>query len=238
MEGCDGNSNPLGVRLLQFTHLGGLLHTEVNFVGVLSNNLELDVFSIISGSSSLLLIHLDDVVLFHLQSFGCLVIIDSSSVKEKSEGCDGNSNPLGVGLLQFTHLGGLFHSEVDLVGVLAYNLQFDVLGVIRSSSGLLLVNLNDIILFHLQSLGCLVIVDSSSVEEESEGSDWDTNPLGVGLFQLTHLGGLLHPEVDLVRVLSDHLELDVFRIISRHLEFYFFVAWRSNSQSFSVSRLQ
>ena len=41
-----------------------------------------------------------------------------------------------------------------------------------------------------------------------------TNPLAVALLQLAHLGGLLHTEVDLVRVLPDHLQLDVLSLVS------------------------
>ena len=40
---------------------------------------------------------------------------------------DGHPDPLGVGLLELAHLGGLLHTEVDLVRVLAHNLQLDVL---------------------------------------------------------------------------------------------------------------
>ena len=45
------------------------------------------------------------------------------------ERCDGDSNSLSVGLLQLAHLSGLLHSEVDLIAVLADNLQLDVLGI-------------------------------------------------------------------------------------------------------------
>ena len=34
----------------------------------------------------------------------------------------------------------------------------------------------------------------------------NTNPLTVTLFKLSHLSGLLHPEVDLVGVLANDLE--------------------------------
>ena len=37
------------------------------------------------------------------------------------------------------------------------------------SSSLFLVDLNDVVLFHLQGLGSLVVVDTTSVEEETEG---------------------------------------------------------------------
>ena len=34
-----------------------------------------------------------------------------------------------------------------------------------------------------------------------------THPLAVALLELAHLGGLLHPEVDLVGVLTNHLQI-------------------------------
>merc|ERR1719219_2764948 len=82
-----------------------------------------------SEASSLLLVNLDHVVLLHLQSFGGFVIVDPSSVKQKPERGDGDAHPLGIGLLQFTHLSCLLHSEVDFIAVLPNNLQLDVLRV-------------------------------------------------------------------------------------------------------------
>ena len=85
--------------------------------------------------------------LFHLQSFGGFIIVDPTSIKQKPnrehlqlvlfltwldflpEGGDGDPDPLSIGLLQFSHLSGLLDSEVDLIAVLANNLQLDVLGV-------------------------------------------------------------------------------------------------------------
>ena len=68
--------------------------------------------------------------------------------------------------------------------------------------GLLLVHLDDVVLFHFQSLRGLVVVDPAAVKQEPEGGDRDADPLAVGLLQLAHLRGLLHPEVDFVAVLS------------------------------------
>ena len=85
--------------------------------------------------------------------------------------------------------------------------------VVSASSRLLLVDFNDVILLHLQSLRSLVIVDPSAVEEEPEGGDRDAHTLRVRLLQLPHLGGLLDSEVDFVGVLSDHLQLDVFSLL-------------------------
>ena len=41
-----------------------------------------------------------------------------------------------------------------------------------------------------------------------------THPLAVALLELAHLGGLLHPEVDLVGVLAHHLQLDVLGLVT------------------------
>merc|ERR1739838_1239704 len=213
-QGCNGDTNPLRVRLLEFAHLSGLLHPEVDFIGILSNHLQFDVFRIISSSPSLFLVNLNDIILFHLQGFGVFIIIDPSSIKEKSERCDWNSNPLGVGFLEFAHLGGLLHSEVNFIGVLSNNLQFDVFRVIAGTSGLFLVNLNDIVLLHLEGLGVFIIIDPSSIKEETERCDWHSNPLRIGLLKFSHLGGLLHPEVDFIGILSNDFELYVFRIIA------------------------
>merc|ERR1719446_355243 len=211
---CDGDSNPLGVGLLEFSHLGGLLHSEVDLVGVLSNNFELDVLSVVSSPSSLLLIHLDDVILLHLESFGGFVVVDPPSVEEESQRSDGDSHPLRVGFLELPHLGCLLHPEVDLVGVLSHHLELDVLRIIPSSSCLLLVHLDDVILFHLQSFRRLVVIDSSSIKKEAKRRDGDSNPFGVGFLEFSHLGGLFHPEMDFVGILANNLELNIFRIIA------------------------
>jgi len=84
------------------------------------------------------------------------------------------------------------------------------------SPGLLLVHLDDIVLLHFQGLWGLVIVDAAAVKQETEGGDGDADPLAVGLLEFAHLGGLLHPEVDLVGVLADHLELDVLGLVASH----------------------
>ena len=54
-------------------------------------------------------------------------------------------------------------------------------GLERCSSGLFLVNLNDVILLHLQGLGSLVIVNSPSVKQEP-GHD------GCSLYKLVLIG--------------------------------------------------
>ena len=54
----------------------------------------------------------------------------------------------------------------------------------------------------------------SGFRHSPEAGHRHSDPLAVGLLQLAHLGGLLHPEVDLVRVLSDHLQLDVLGLVT------------------------
>merc|ERR1719220_2713627 len=140
-----------------------------------------------SPPSSLFLIHLNYVILFHLESLRGLIIIDPSPVEQKPQGCNWNTNPLGVRLLQFPHLSSLLHPEVDFIGILSNNLELDVFSVISSSPSLFLVNLNDIVLFHLEGFGVFIIVDPSSIKEESERCDWNTNPLGVRLLKFSPL---------------------------------------------------
>jgi hypothetical protein len=84
---------------------------------------------------------------------------------------------------------------------------------------LLLVDLDDVVLLHLECLRGLVVVDPAAVEQEAEGADGDADALRVALLELAHLSGHLDAEVDLVRVLSDDLELDVLGLVLvlRHL---------------------
>ena len=82
------------------------------------------------------------------------------------------------------------------------------------SAGLFLVHFDDVLLIHLEDLRRLVVVDPAAVKEESKRVDRNSDPLGVGLLELAHLRGHLDAEVDLVRVLSDHLQLDVLRLCS------------------------
>ena len=83
--------------------------------------------------AGLLLVHLDHIVLLHLQCLlsklqdsapkclylRSLVVVDPAAVKQEPEGGDGDADPLAVGLLELPHLCGLLHSEVDLVTVLS-----------------------------------------------------------------------------------------------------------------------
>ena len=90
-------------------------------------------------------------------------------------------------------------------------------------------------LLHLQGLGSLVIIDPPAVKQKAQRCDGHTNlegrnldtshvhlkkmeshPLAVTFLQFPHLGGLLHPEVDLIRVLTDDFKLDVFGIVPSH----------------------
>merc|ERR1719431_2529565 len=80
-----------------------------------------------------LLVHFYHVILFHLESFRCLIIINSSSVEEKPERSDWYPHPLRIRLLQLAHLRGLLYAEVDFVGILPNNFEFDVLGFVTHS---------------------------------------------------------------------------------------------------------
>ena len=111
--------------------------------------------SLTHRTTRLLLIDLDDIVLFHLQSLGSFIVIYSPSVKQKPEidfdhiyatieryqnipeRSNRNSNPLRIRFLELPHLGGLLHTEVDLVGVLANHLQLDVLCLVAHLSRIL-----------------------------------------------------------------------------------------------------
>ena len=72
--------------------------------------------------------------------------------------------------------------------------------VLLVSAGLLLVDLDDVVLFHFQLLGCLVVVDAAAVEEEPKRVDRNADPFRVALLQLAHLRRHLDPgnEADLV----------------------------------------
>ena len=90
--------------------------------------------------------------LLHLQGLGRLIIVNPAAIEQEAKTGHWNSHlkqktmakttvlssthPLAVALLQFAHLGSLLHSEVDLVGVLAHNLQLDVLSLIGHPVGL------------------------------------------------------------------------------------------------------
>ncbi len=85
------------------------------------------------------------------------------------------------------------------------------------SSGLFLVNFDDVFLLHLELFRGLVVVDPPAVEEKPERRHRNPDPLRVGLLQLAHLRRHLDPEVDLVGVLADDLQLDVLGLVA-HLE--------------------
>ena len=74
-------------------------------------------------STGLFLINFDYVVLFHFQCFWSFIVIDTTSIEQESEGGDGDSDSLAVGLLQFAHLSSLLDAEMDLIRVLAHNLE-------------------------------------------------------------------------------------------------------------------
>ena len=89
-----------------------------------------------SQPPSLLLVNFDHVVLLHLKCLWSLVIVDATSIEEEAQRGDWDPDSLAVALLQFAHLCGLLHPEVDLVAVLPDDFQFDVLGLVASHLGL------------------------------------------------------------------------------------------------------
>ena len=88
-----------------------------------------------SQPPGLLLVNFDHVVLLHLKCLWSLVIVDATSVEEEAQRGDWDPDSLAVALLQFPHLCGLLHPEVDLVAVLPHHLQLDVLGLVAGHGG-------------------------------------------------------------------------------------------------------
>merc|ERR1712131_49234 len=87
------------------------------------------------------------------------------------------------------------------------------------SSSLLLVDLNDIVLFHFQGFGSFVIINSATIKQKPEGGNWDSDSFSIGLLQLSHLSCLFDTKMDFVAVLSNNLQLDVFGIFAHFLWF-------------------
>merc|ERR1719513_284211 len=79
---------------------------------------------------------------------------------------------------------------------------------------LLLINLDNVVLLHFQCFRSLVVVDSAPVKQKPERCHGNPNPFRVGLLQLAHLRGLLHPKVDLAAVVVYPLQLDVLSLIT------------------------
>ena len=72
----------------------------------------------------------------------------------------------------------------DIIHTQIYASNQTCAGSARSQpSRLLLVNFDDVILLHLQSLGRLVVVDAPAVEEEAQRADRDAHSLAVRLLQ-------------------------------------------------------
>ena len=156
-----------------YHHYDLFLYIKLAFVFFICWKFELET---VLHPPGLLLVHLDNVILLHLQCLGGFVIIDPASVEEKTaninkldkcigfiyvqtrrnkhiksenytnmiqclnifnlpEGGDGDSNSLSVRLFQFSHLSCLLYTEVDLVAVLAHDLQLDVLSIVSSHDG-------------------------------------------------------------------------------------------------------
>jgi len=78
-------------------------------------------------------------------------------------------------------------------------------------SSLFLVNFYNIIVLHFQLFWCFIIVNPSTIKEESERGHRNAHTLTVTLFKLSHLCTHFDPEVNFITILSNHLQLDVLR---------------------------
>ena len=106
-----------------------LVFSFQKFEGLLQKGLW-SVVSSVPKTTCLFLIDLNNVILFHLKSFGRLIVVNSAAIEQEPQGGHGYTHALGVGLLELAHVGGHFDPEVDLVGVLAHDFELDVLGLI------------------------------------------------------------------------------------------------------------
>jgi len=77
------------------------------------------------------------------------------------------------------------------------------------ASRLFLIDFDDVVVLHFQSLGRVIVIDSLSVEEEAKSRDRDSLTFTVALLQLAHGRGELDFEMDFGIVLSHDLEANV-----------------------------
>ena len=75
-ERSDRHPHSLAVRLLELAHLRGVLHSEVDLVGVLSHNLQLDVIGVTHDSEITLIARESNTF------FGGLILNDEINVYE------------------------------------------------------------------------------------------------------------------------------------------------------------
>lgn len=83
-----------------------------------------------AASAGLLLEHLDDVLLLHVQRQRRVAVVNAAAVEEEAQRGERHADAIAVGLLQLAEGGGLLHAKVKLVGVLADHLDLDVLLVL------------------------------------------------------------------------------------------------------------
>merc|ERR1719186_2430457 len=117
-------------RLLHIVDVHRWLHFECHFIRHNSLYLQGDAFLFTVTTTSLLLVHFYYIILFHFKSFRSFVIVNSSSVKKEPERGDRHPNSLRVRLFELAHLRGPLHPEVNLIGILSNNFQFDVLRLV------------------------------------------------------------------------------------------------------------
>merc|ERR1712212_753831 len=78
-------------------------------------------------ASRLLLIHFDDVVVFHFECFRSVVVVDPFAIEEKAKRSDWNPLTFAVTLLQLAHRSGELDFKVNFAVVLSDNFQANVL---------------------------------------------------------------------------------------------------------------
>ena len=100
------------------------------------------------------------------------------------------------------------------------------------SSRLFLVNFNDIVIFHLELLRRVCVIDSSAVEQKPKWGHRNSlvketvnkllnikhvktyHSLRVGLLQFSHGSCHLDPEVDFISILAYNLQFDILSVLS------------------------
>ena len=78
-------------------------------------------------TTTLFLVNLDHVVVLHLQELRCVRVVDTTAVKQEPQGPHLYAHSFRVGLLEFAELSGHLHAKVNLIGVLAHDLQLYIL---------------------------------------------------------------------------------------------------------------
>jgi len=97
-----------------------------------------------SRAARLLLVHLDRILIFHLERFRRFIIVYSATIEEKAQRTDRHANAIRVGFLELAHLRRHLDAKVNLVAVLADDFELDVLAsLLRLSLVFLICHLSN-----------------------------------------------------------------------------------------------